>query len=87
MKNTVLTGNAPRISVSRTFRYSFVFSVLNGLRAYPKGGQSLLLVSTAVSKFLISKAVNQFFGFILLVFKLCRNYSVGCKVRLTRCFR
>ena len=36
---------------------------------------------------LISNVVNQFFGFILLVFKLCKVDSVGCKVRLTRCFR
>ena len=75
------------MSALRTFRYSFVFFVLSDLWAYPKGGQPLLLVSTACQQILISEAVNQFFGFILLVFKLCRDYSVGCKVRLTRCFR
>ena len=36
---------------------------------------------------LISNVVNQFFGFILLVFKLCRGDSAGRKVRPFRCFR
>ena len=35
------------------YRCSFVFSVLDGLRVYAKGGRARLFVSTAVSKFLI----------------------------------
>ncbi len=45
-------GRCNTMSDIRTFFYSFVFSVLNGVRMHARGGQSLLLVSTDVSKFL-----------------------------------
>ena len=73
MQSIVIMGIVLRLSAIYIHFVIALFFLIYGLWTYPNCGQPLLLVSTVVCKFLFLTRVNQFFGFILLVFKLCRD--------------
>ena len=72
----------------RVFCYSFVFSALNSLWAYPKSGHALLSVLTGVSKFLFLRlrtnflvSLCWFLSYAEIIVWAVRYGSLGASVR------
>ena len=86
VKSILLTGSPPRCVLLTHFITALFFSSKRFL-GVSEGWTLTVIGFIHCQQIILSKAVNQFFGFILLVFKLCRDGSVGREVRLARCFR